>query len=160
VDVLTAILACSLHVDDDLVRALVSVQTNEHPFFVGDLTKVTQFESAKTLDSARAALQVVREAGHSPALGLLAVPAAWADEFGKPAESLWDACTNIQIGTAKLSDFDHQCRAGKGRRRTLRSSANRACIVSRYAAALSVNGRELLGEVFAWLSAHPPDTQK
>jgi hypothetical protein len=154
-DVLSAILACSLHMDDRLVQALVQAQTGGEQFFVGNLTRVTSFESATTLDAARTALQKVQAAGARPALGLLAVPADWAEAFGKPTESLWDSCTNIQVGTAKLSEFDYECRTGKRRKAAIDSAANRACIVSRYAADLHLPARVILREVFQFLDRRP-----
>jgi hypothetical protein len=36
-DVVTLILACSLYPDDALVRALISDQSQDNPYFVGDL---------------------------------------------------------------------------------------------------------------------------
>src|SRR5438105_2595817 len=112
-DVLTAILACSLHLDDQLVRAIVEIQSEGHEFFVGDLTELASDDSTRTLEAARAAVARLRVKGHRPAFGLMGVPPEWARAYDHDPERLWDACVNVSIGTAKLSEFDYECRHQK-----------------------------------------------
>jgi len=144
-DLLTAVLACSLHPDDQLVRAIVQVQSEGQQLFVGDLTALRGTDSARTVDEARTLFAGIERQGHRSALGLMGVSPAWAAQFDHQPSDLWDACINISVGTAKLSEFDYACRHPRARRRpgrgraqppSLTSAVNRTCILRRYAAEL------------------------
>lgn len=136
-DILTAaIIACSLHSDEALVRALVQGQSQSVQYFVGDLTELKGSGAPRQREEAAALLLTVEKKGHRAALGFLGIPADWAEAFGHQPADLWDACVNISVGTAKLSEFDYECRSPK--RQTPRPTANRACIVRRFARALNL----------------------
>jgi hypothetical protein len=138
-DLLALILTCSLHPDDALVRAVIDVQSAGHVYFVGDLSSLESNDSARDVEAARALLEKVRFRGHRAALGLLGVPPEWAVAFGRPVEALWDGCANISVGTARLSEYDYQCRApDKKRRRRPTASSNRMCILKKFAAELAL----------------------
>jgi hypothetical protein len=132
-DLLTVIVACSLHPDDALVRAIIDVQSAGHVYFVGDLSSLESNDSARDLAAARALVEKVRDRGHRAALGLLGLPPEWAEAFSRPVEALWDACTNVAVGTARLSEYDYQCRATDRKRRHRHAASHRACILRRFA---------------------------
>ena len=146
-DVLAIVLACSLHPDDGLVRALVDVQSSGNVFFVGDLATLKTNES---LSSAEAALRYAEDLvkhGGRPAVGLLGIPLSWAARHGKSSVELFDGCTNVAIGTAAFAEYHARCtpaalRPSRERARLPRASrrarnrdvgALRACVLSRFA---------------------------
>ena len=151
-DVLAIVLACSLHPDDALLRALVDVQSGGNPYFVGDLATL---KTNDALTSAGVALQYAENLakyGGKPAVGLLGVPLSWAGRYGRPSIDLFDPCTNVAVATAAFAEYAQDCarpsRAAHGLRakrprpaRDARSShGQRACILSHFAADLGVVG--------------------
>ena len=146
-DVLTAILACSLHPDESLVRAVVHVQSAGHTFFVGDLTALESDDSARNAAGAEQLLDRVRQRGHRAAVGLMGVPVEWAEIYARGTKELWDSCANISVGTARLSEFDYECRKGaKKARRAASSTMSRTCVLRRYAKELGLPA-EFIAEV-------------
>jgi hypothetical protein len=153
VDILAIILACSLHPDDALVRTLVDAQSGDTVLFVGDLSTLTMNDGLRTTAGALRVVDQVRRRGGRPAVGLLGVPLDWAPRYGLREVDLFDACTNIAVGTAALSDYYDRC-TGKSWRRSKvtvvrprthspnRSAmrAARACILARFATGLGVKG--------------------
>jgi hypothetical protein len=149
VDILAIVLACSLHADDRLVTTLVDVQSGGNPFFVGDLTTLkTNDELPSAADALRFA-ESVQNHGGRPAVGLLGVPFEWAARYGRAPIELFDACTNISVGTAALADYYQRCRSGVGpsrsspgrdqhHRRPPSLRNTRYCVVRRLAAELGV----------------------
>jgi hypothetical protein len=136
VDLLTAVLTCSLYFDDHLVRAIINATSAGNSHFVGYIApKAIVFEQPTSLEAARGALTRVVSAGGRPSLGLMGVPAAWAERFGKRPDQLFDDCLNIAVGTSMLTRFEAQCRAslqparGLGRRRPLPREILRPCIL-------------------------------
>ena len=159
-DVLTAILACSLHPDEHLVRAVVDVQSAGHQFFVGDLTTLDSNDSARDATTAQSLVAAIKDRGHRPAIGLMGLPAPWAQVYGRDANELWDTCTNISVGSAKLSEFDFQCSTQAKRRRRGSATATRVCILQKYAAELGLP-RAFVAEVLiraTSTSAQSPST--
>jgi hypothetical protein len=147
--VLAAILTCSLHGDDALVRAIVdNVHDNPFAIVTPELDPDTEAASnaPQTLDAAVAQLREVTAHGGEPLLGLMQVPIAWASAFGRNPEDLFDPCINISIGSAMLSGFDYACapvRQAHMQRssRTGTSSAQplrRTCVVRKYAEAIGM----------------------
>lgn len=168
-DVLLAlILSCSLHPDDDLVLALASTLSQGNQFFVGDLSNLETYDSAKsTADALRIATRL-KEAGGRPAIGYLAVPLEWAARFGRTPDDLTDGCTNVAIATAVLADFARVCSAGPARPRSSRRllrvrqrvnlAALRPCILTRLQTELNITGVvEHVLPAASRLSAAPPD---
>jgi hypothetical protein len=153
VDILAIILACSLHPDDALVRTLVDVQSGDTVLFVGDLSTLTMNDGLRTNADALQFADQVRRRGGRPAVGLLGIPLDWASRYGIRDVDLFDACTNIAVGTAALSAYYDRCTGkswrrskltpagprGHSRSRRLRRSA-RACILAGFAADLGVKG--------------------
>jgi hypothetical protein len=149
-DVLAIILACSLHPDDALVRALARIQSNENIYFVGDLaTLKTRDGLTSAADALRVAQELERQGGR-PAVGLLGVPLGWAARYGRAPIELFDACTNVALATSAFAEYAQRCgppsrsthgaRAKRSRRaRELRAAqAARACILSRFATDLGL----------------------
>lgn len=168
-DVLLAlILSCSLHPDDDLVLALASTLSQSNQFFVGDLSNLETYDSAKSAADVLRIATRVKDAGGRPAIGYLAVPLEWAARFGRTPEDLTDGCTNIAIATAMLADFARVCSAGAARsrhsphlprtRRRPTLPALRSCILTRLETELNITGvvAHVL-PVASRLSTAPPD---
>jgi hypothetical protein len=143
-DILAIILACSLHADDRLVRTLVDVQSSGNPYFVGDLRTLKTYDSLRSPEDALRVADDIRRHGGRPAVGLLGVPLDWATRYDRPARALFDACTNVAIGTAALADYDAKC---SGHRKTHLGShrhqppdydRRRYCVVTEFARDLGV----------------------
>jgi hypothetical protein len=151
-DVLAIILACSLHPDDVLVRTLVDVQSSGNVYFVGDLATLKTNDSLTSADAALRFAEDLRRHGGRPAIGLLAVPLEWAGRYGRAPIELFDACTNIAIGTAALAEYQDRCsgtsRESAGRRarrppavrRHTPTVALRSCVLASFARDLGVTG--------------------
>jgi hypothetical protein len=152
-DVLAVILACSLHPDDGLVRGLVRIQSGGDMYFVGDLATLKVKDGLHNAAEALKAADGIRTNGGRPAVGLLGIPLAWASRYGRAEGDLFDACTNVAIGTAVLAEHRDRCGGRSPRlhthsyRRRVRSSwhrpdsaALRTCTLSRFAADLGVSG--------------------
>ena len=168
-DVLLAlILSCSLHPDDDLVLALASTLSQGNQFFVGDLSNLETYDSAKsTVEALRIATRL-KDAGGRPAIGYLAVPIEWAARFDRTPDDLTDGCTNVAIATAMLADFARVCSAGPARPRSPRRlprvrqrvnlPALRPCILTHLQTELNITGVvEHVLPVVSRLSAAAPD---
>jgi Transglycosylase SLT domain len=149
-DVLSAILACSLYAsDDDLVRAIAESNSQSNPYFVVDtsidLADVDPPSPAKTIDAAVAHAQGILSSGGRPILGLMQVTPPWLDAFGRELKDAFDTCTNIAIGTALLSQFDYEC-AREGPSPGARSKsfspsgrdARRQCVLGKYGEAIGL----------------------
>jgi hypothetical protein len=161
VDVLSAVLACSLYPDPELVAALVNVQSRGHTYLVGDLTDPDNVDAA---DSATAVATYVayRRKGHRVGLGLLGIPTDLLPgrRVGNPA-ALWDGCFNIRVGTLRLRQLDQRCRR-VGSKVVRDGSRNRGCVVTAFARDLGLPARMMLWAVFVQLypplrpTPHPP----
>jgi|GEM_PF-3125021 len=144
-DILTIVLACSLHFDDQLVTALVHKVSNDNPLMVGDLVTLTTHDHLTSVAEAKAVVDDIIKHGGRPAVGLLGVPTTWAARYGRTPDELFDACTNIAVGTAALSEFAHQCspphRSGKRRAASGRAlDRERICILKELGDALGASG--------------------
>lgn len=146
-DILAIVLACSLHADDQLVRTLVDVQSSGNPYFVGDLRTLKTYDSLRSADEALHVAEEIQRHGGRPAVGLLGVPLDWSARYDRSPREMFDACTNVAIGTAALADYDTRCsaregRPGKYRRRTHHRRPGfvfrRYCVVSAFARDLGV----------------------
>jgi hypothetical protein len=143
-DVLVAILTCSLYADDALVRAIVdNAHDNPLAIFTPELDPTTGATSTApgTLEAAIAQLRDVVAHGGQPLVGLMQVPVTWASTFGRKATDLFDPCINLSIGTAMLSEFEYTCT----RRTPLTFGARhgestgawaRSCVLRQYAEAV------------------------
>ena len=158
-DLLTTILTCSLYASDDaLVRAIAEGPSRKNPYLVLDPIADAAEEGAapppKGEAEATARARELAAKGGKPLLGLLELPAAWLEIFGRPLEGAFDPCTNIAIGSAMLSEFDYECAASARSRRQpalLERVNRRACVLRTYEAATgSVDFEEV---VFLELSA-------
>jgi hypothetical protein len=143
---LAALLSCSLYADDALVAAIAdNVEQNPLSIVTPDEHSDSDAAAAapSTIDQARAKLGEILTRGGSPLVGLMQVPPAWARTFGREPEELFDACVNVSIGTAMLSEFDYACarhvqttRAGAVRRAV--ADSHRRCVADRYADAIGM----------------------
>lgn len=165
---LTLILSCSLHPDDNLVQALAYRMSVANQFFVGDLSNLNTYDSAKSAAEGLRIANAIKTAGGRPAVGFMAVPLDWAPRFGRAPEDLFDGCTNISIGTAMLSDFSRLCTAGASRARAgpyrsrhrsrVPTSTARACILRRLETEMNIQGiAQHVLPVVAKLEAAPQD---
>lgn len=160
-DVLSAILACSLYFDDGLVRAIVQVNSDGNPLFVGDTVNLVSYEGVKTLDQARATLSSVTSGQGRAVVGLMGVPPEWAQALGHTTAELWDACTNLSIGSAKLQEFADDCAHSrsrghaKGSRLPSRGEATRLCVARRYGTAVGMP-KKFASEVLKAIASPAP----
>ena len=144
-DVVTLILACSLYPDDALVRALISVQSQDNPYFVGDLATLKTSDRLMSPDAAMVETEAISRKDGRPAVGLLGIPIDWAGRFDKEPRELFDPCTNIAVGTAMLSEFETECRpkgSSKVRKHSGRNGGNalRSCVLRKFAQGLGLTG--------------------
>jgi hypothetical protein len=140
-DLLTTILTCSLYASDDaLVRAIAEGPSRKNPYLVLDpiANAADPPPAPKGEAEATARARELAAKGGKPLLGLLELPAAWLEIFGRPLEGAFDPCTNIAIGSAMLSEFDYECAASARSRRQpalLERVNRRACVLRTYEAA-------------------------
>jgi hypothetical protein len=142
-DVLAAILTCSLYADDAVVRAIVdNAHDNPLAIFTPELDPATGATSSapETLDAAIAQLRDVFARDGRPLIGLMQVPVTWASAFGREATDLFDPCINVSIGSAMLSEFDYACGRPKAtisaQNKSASHASRRTCAVQRYAQAV------------------------
>jgi hypothetical protein len=142
-DLLTTILTCSLYASDDaVVRAIAEGPGEANAFLVvsavADATQVMGSAPHTETDALRRVVDLGAKGGR-PLLGLLGVPPAWIEAFGRPLASAFDPCTNIAIGSAMLSEFDYECASPPSgadeRARALERTNRRACVLRKYEAA-------------------------
>jgi hypothetical protein len=143
IDILAAILTCSLYADDALVRAIVdNAHDNPLVIFTPERDHETGALSTapETLERAVTHLRDVVANGGRPLVGLMQVPVTWASTFGREATDLFDPCINVSIGSAILSEFDYVCGRPKQTNGVHNRSASRAsrrtCAVQCYAQAV------------------------
>jgi Transglycosylase SLT domain len=162
-DLLITILTCSLYASDDsVVRAIAEgVSAGNPTLVVNPVADGAQADAAPMPTTARDATARASElmaAGATPLLGLMQLPPAWLDAFGRPLASAFDPCINIAIGTAMLSEFDARCAwpvpAHDERARMLERTNRRACVLRRYEAA--IGSADFADAVMLELSAQRP----
>lgn len=140
--VLTLLLACSLHLDDALLSGVVEAFSGGNAFAVQNVAvldyddeRLGLDEPPRSLEQARAAVARVMASGGEPVAGLLPLRPAWLADLQKPADALFDVCQVIEVASAKISEYDYQCRHLGS---TVRTSARRACTLERYGASLGL----------------------
>lgn len=166
-DLLTIILACSLHPDDQLVEAFIRKVSDANPLFLGDFVTLATHDDLTTADQALELATVIAEKGGRPALGLMAIPVSWAARFNREPADLLDACTNISIGTAMMASFAAECGRHLRRRPHRMASkhatrptlvAMRACVLQGFDREVGVRGfTQILTEI-PLLPARDPDS--
>jgi hypothetical protein len=138
-NVIAAILTCSLYTDDALVRAIVdNAHDNPLAIFTPDLDPGSGSLSSapETLETAAAQLREITTHGGRALVGLMQIPVAWASTFGRAPQDLFDPCINLSIGSAMLSEFDYACARTKVSQSSQLVAARRACVLPRYAEAI------------------------
>jgi hypothetical protein len=136
VDITALLLACSVHPDEALLSAIAHVHGRGNPYAVIDVSgvMVDQDEhglaTASSPKAARAAVERIIGKGGEPVLGLLPVRPEWAIDFGKTL----DPCTDIAVGSAKLSELDSACRT-RGREQ---AAERRSCTLDLYGRSLGL----------------------
>jgi hypothetical protein len=157
VDILTVILACSLHPDDQLVEAFIRKVSDANPLFFGDFVTLATHDDLTSPDQVLELAATISEKGGRPALGLMAIPLSWAARFNRQPADLLDACTNISIGTAMMASFATECapRAGRPSHRTAskksrrrRLEATRVCVLEGFDRETGIRGfTQILSEI-------------
>jgi hypothetical protein len=144
-DLLTTIATCSLANDFTLVFAMAMSFSQGNPYTVKDATEVAAAPlygteiapdasddrasaTPRTREEAVAALKRFKADGPQPLIGLLPVPAVWAGQFQRKPTDLLDACVNVSIASAMVSEFEEACGP----------KAGRACVLQRYAKAAGI----------------------
>jgi hypothetical protein len=149
-DLLATILTCSLYASDDaLVRAIAEGPSGNNPYLVtgpvADSAEAGAPPTPKSEAEGAARAKGLIAQGGRPLLGLLELLPAWLDLFGRPLSSAFDPCTNIAIGSAMLSEFDHECAVSARTRRQaplLERVNRRACVLRRYESAIGLDDFE------------------
>lgn len=113
-DLLTTLLACSLYIEDDaLTRAIAESDSQSNPYFVFDTTldgaAMDPEPPPQTVDAALHRANDILAQGGRPVLGLMQLPPAWIEAFGRPLRDAFDPCVSVAIGTAMLSQFGSEC---------------------------------------------------
>jgi hypothetical protein len=167
VDLLTIILACSLHPDDKLVEAFIRKVTDANPLFLGDFVTLETHDDLKSPDQVMELATTIAHKGGRPALGLMAIPISWAARFNREPADLLDACTNISIGTAMMASFAAECGPHPRRRPHRMASkhaprpnlvALRVCVLQGFDREFGVRGfTHILAEI-PLLPARDPDS--
>jgi hypothetical protein len=151
-DVLALILTCSVYPDDHLIRAMVELASQSNPNFVGDVVTLVTFDRATSPAESQKIVGELERRGGKPVVGLLGVPPAWAARFGKTAGDLFDACTNLMVGSSVLESHHESCSnthsatqtmspaSGPRRQRAAPPEAIRLCALQRYGADLGIDG--------------------
>ncbi len=144
-NILAAVLTCSLHADDALVRAIVD-NAHGNPYML--INPELDPEAAalaippRTPDAAITQLNDLLAQGVEPLVGVMQVPVAWAATFGRKPDDLFDPCINITVGSAMLSAYDYDCAHLKASvplpKSTGAPHARRLCVLHRYAEAIRV----------------------
>lgn len=140
-DLLATLLSCSIYFDDDLVRAIAQSTSHANQYFVTDVgIEMTALDPPEphTLVGAMARTEEIIAKGGRPVLGLMQLTPTWIDSFGRTNRDAFDACTNIAIGTAMLSQFDYECGLSNATATPLADRQRRACVIQRYADAIGV----------------------
>jgi len=140
-DLLATVLSCSMYFDDDLVRAIAQSISHTNQYFVADVAiEMTALDSPEphTLVYAMARAEEIAARGGRPVLGLMQLPPAWIDSYGRSNRDAFDACTNVAIGTAMLSQFDYECLGSSRGAQPPSDRQRRSCVVKRYADATGV----------------------
>ena len=148
--IIATLLACSLHPDDALLSSVVDAFSRGNPLTVSDVAldtldprddRLAEETASATVEDARAVVNRLLSDGGQPVIGLLPARPEWALELGKPADALFDACSNVEVASAKLSELDYACRTLGA---TPTAPRRRACAIDRYAAAV---GQPALGRL-------------
>lgn len=138
-DALAALLlSCSLHLDDPLLLGVIDAVSSANVFAVLDVAGLDEASvdmPPGSANEARLALDRIASLGGSPVVGLLPARLEWFEELGKPLERLFDGCLQVEVASAKISEFDYQCRS-LGNVPSARS--RRACTLDRYGQSLGL----------------------
>ncbi len=142
-DLVAILLTCSLHHDDRLLRSVIDAHSAGNPYTVAQVSFL-QADSQdgpmptqvpRSRNEAKSAAAAILASGDEVALGLLPVRPAWAVEFGRTMEDLFDPCSNVAVASAKMSEFDFACRR---RARRQNAAARRSCTLDRYGTSLGL----------------------
>jgi hypothetical protein len=149
-DPFALILACSLYPDEHLVRAMVEASSQGNATFVGDIATLVTFDRTATLADAHSLVNELEKQGGRPIVGLLGLPPSWANRAGKTKADLFDACTNLKIGTTVLADHYQTClrthttnpttNDPKRSQRVAPPEAIRLCALRRFGAEIGFDG--------------------
>lgn len=166
-DLLAIVLSCSMYFDDDLVRAIAQSTSHSNEYFVTDIRiEMTALDPPEphSLEAAMARVDEITSRGGHPVLGLMQLPPAWIDSFGRTNRDAFDACTNVAIGTAMLSQFDYECGVPSPAGADPTERQRRACVIRKYGEAsgvpdfVTVTNLELRFQRPAALAEHVLDT--
>ena len=106
-DVLAAILGCSMYMDDNLTRAIMESTSQSNPYFVQNTS--LDFAPPEALptnaDEATTRAETIAAHGGRAVLGVMQIPMVWLTTFGRTTRDAFNPCINVTIGTAMLSQF-------------------------------------------------------
>lgn len=139
---LALLLSCSLHLDDPLLLGVMEAFSTGNPYRVENVALLDEEDERLGLETppqsaaeARAAVDRITAAGGEPVIGLLPLRPEWLAELDQPEAGLFDPCQQVRVASAKISEFDYQCRR---RGAAAHTRARRACTLRRYGASLGL----------------------
>ena len=131
-DVLSAILGCSLYMDDNLVRAIVESTSQSNPYFVQNVSLdfAPPESTPTTVEQGVAQADAIAKHGGRAVLGVMQIPALWLTGYGRSLRDAFDPCVNITIGTAMLSNFAYECSKSSGAKDRVSADISTRCFSS------------------------------
>lgn len=102
-DLLSVALLCSPLVDPATTLRVIDVESAGHVYAIHDNTEGRTYDGANSAQAVSLASALIR-AGHALDLGLMQINyEVWLKPTGYPLEQVFDACTNVRLGTTILS---------------------------------------------------------
>ena len=154
---LALLLSCSLHLDDPLLLGVMEAFSSGNPYRVENVAVLDEDDERMGLETppqsvaeARGAVERIISAGGEPVVGILPLRPEWLAELDQPEAGLFEPCQQVRVASAKISDFDYQCRRLGA---AARAQDRRACTLRRYGASL---GLPALGRFVMLTLAQPP----
>jgi len=142
-DIFTLLVACGPAVHPYTTAALIVAESKGNPYAIGDnTTKRSYFPSTKP--EAVALASKLLQSGHRLDMGLTQISSPWLKPWAVSLDQVFDACTNIRLGTYILADNYQRCAtSGLGEKDAL------LCALSRYNTGTATGGYEYVYRVLA-----------
>ncbi|MHB1333785.1 MAG: transglycosylase SLT domain-containing protein [Sulfuriferula sp.] len=123
--------------------ALIVAESKGNPYAIGDnTTKRSYIPNSKP--EAVALASKLLQAGHRLDMSLTQISSPWLKPWAVSLDQVFDACTNIRLGTYILADHYQRCATSElGEKYAL------LCTLSRYNTGTSTGGYEYVNRVLA-----------
>lgn len=142
-DIFTLLVACGPAVHPYTTAALIVAESKGNPYAIGDnTTKRSYFPNTKP--EAVALASKLLQSGHRLDMGLTQISSPWLKPWAVSLDQVFDACTNIRLGTYILADNYQRCAAaGMGKNDAL------LCALSRYNTGTATGGYDYVIRVLS-----------